>query len=71
MPIFRVKIAGRNKPLLARAESQAKLKDLLVEAKALTAKELAEAFGEPVWEGGELPADEPAADVGDPPPSES
>jgi hypothetical protein len=69
--IFRVKIAGRDKPILARAESAAKLREALVEAKALTAKELADAFGEPVWTPGEpLPADEPIEDKPADPPTE-
>lgn len=61
MPIFRVKIAGRSKPILARADSAAKVREAIVEAKALTSKELSDAFGEAVWTPGEeLPA-EPAA----------
>lgn len=65
MPIFRVNILGRDKPILARADSAAKVRESLVEAKALTSKELSDAFGEAVWEPGQpLPA-EPKIEAGD------
>lgn len=64
MPIFRVNIAGRTKPLLMRGDSAAKVREAIVDAKALTSKELADAFGEAVWTPGEaMPEDEkPEAD---------
>lgn len=67
MPIYRMKIAGRNKPVLVKAESAAKAKDQIVEAKALTAEEMGEALssGEKVWNpGDDLPDDEAELEPG-------
>ncbi len=63
MPIYKMHIAGRNKPVLVKADSAAKAKDFVVEAKALTAEEMGAALesGEKVWNGTDaLPADEAA-----------
>jgi hypothetical protein len=60
MPIYRVAIVGRKAPVLLKAESAAKAKDLIVTAESLTGEEMADALadGEKVWTPGtDLPAD--------------
>jgi hypothetical protein len=63
MGVYRMKLAGRRKPILVKAESIAKAKDAIVEGEKLDAEEMADALanGESVWKpGDELPADDPA-----------
>lgn len=62
MPVYRITIKGRRKPILTKAETAAKARDSVVDAVALTAEEMADALsdGEKLWTAGdELPADEP------------
>lgn len=63
MGVYRVKVAGRVKPILLRAKGRPEAVARIVEeAKALTAEEVEEAFdkGESVWrEGDPFPDDEP------------
>ncbi len=64
MPIYRLKLAGRRKSILVKAESAAKAKELVVTVKALNAEEMQEAIesDEKLWKAGdELPADTPEA----------
>lgn len=67
MPIYGVKVRGEPKERVVRASSAAKARDHVVEAKALTAEELADAIGK----GAEIETAtevEPAPDpAGDPP----
>lgn len=70
MPIYGVKVRGEPKECVVRASSAAKARDHVVEAKALTAEELADAIGK----GAEIETAtevEPAPDpAGDPPPAD-
>lgn len=62
MPIYRVTIEGRRKPVLVKEDSAAKAKDRFVKAESLSAEEMADAMaaGETVWLAGTpLPADDP------------
>ncbi len=51
MPIYNVTVAGRKSPVLIKAESASKAKDAVVDVKALTAEEMADALasGKTVW----------------------
>jgi hypothetical protein len=65
MPIYHVKIAGRTKRVLVKADSAAKAKDTVVQATALSAEEMADALanGEQVWNpSAPFPADELTTD---------
>lgn len=65
MPVYRATIAGRTKPVLVRDDSAAKASSQLVQLKALTSDEMADALasGEKVWKPGEeLEADDKPAD---------
>lgn len=65
MGVYRMKVTGRRKPVLVRADSLAKAKDALVSGEGLKAEEVEDALvaGEKVWKpGDELPADEAAQD---------
>jgi len=74
MPIYGVKVLGEPKERVVRASSAAKARDHVVESKALTAEELADAIGkgaeiETATEAEPDPApagDPPAADPGTP-----
>lgn len=60
MGVYRVKVEGRNKPILVKEESQAKAKDRVVSAELLKSEDLAEAMeaGETIWKVGDpFPAD--------------
>lgn len=62
MPVYRMRITGRRKPILMKSETNAKARDTLVTAELITAEEMADALGdgEKIWvPGTELPADEP------------
>lgn len=67
MPIYGVKVRGDGSKRVVRASSAAKARDHVVEAKALTAEEFADAIGK----GAEIETateEEPAPDpAGDPP----
>lgn len=61
MGVYRMKLQGRRKPVLVKAESIAKAKDLLVEGEKLDAEAMGDALaaGEVVWKPGDaLPADD-------------
>jgi hypothetical protein len=61
MPIYKAKIAGRNKPVLVRADTAAKARDQVVEVEALDSGQLQDALeaGEAVWKPGTpLPEDD-------------
>lgn len=63
MGVYRMKVAGRVRPILVKAESLAKAKDAVVEGEKLDAEEMGEALakGEALWKPGEpLPADDAA-----------
>lgn len=60
MGVYRVKVEGRNKPVLVKEDSQAKAKDRVVSAELLNAEQMAEAMdaGETIWKAGDpFPAD--------------
>ncbi len=62
MPVYRMTIVGRRKPILLKGETAAKARDALVTAALITAEEMADALGdgEKIWvPGTDLPADEP------------
>lgn len=66
MAIYGVKIVGRRKRILVRAESQAKAVAALVTASSLNAEEMQDALdaGEAVWKAGQpLPDDEPLGEA--------
>jgi hypothetical protein len=73
MAVYRVKLAGRTKPILLRAKNKTEaIERVVIEMGALTGEDVEEALdkGETVWKLGEdLPADDVAADevVNDPP----
>lgn len=72
MPIYGVKVRGDGSKRVVRASSAAKARDHVVEAKALSAEELADAIEagaeiETAAEGEGDPAPDPA---GDPPPAD-
>lgn len=63
MPVYRMRITGRRKPILLKGETAAKARDTLVTAELITAEAMADALGngEQIWTPGtDLPADEPA-----------
>lgn len=71
MGVYRMTIAGRNKPVLLRAKNKTDAVEALVEGKSLTAEEVEEALvaGDKLWTPGDpLPEDdkpeEPAAPEG-------
>ncbi len=62
MPVYRMTIVGRRKPILLKGETAAKARDALVTAEIITAEEMVDALnsGEKIWApGDDLPADEP------------
>lgn len=62
MPVYRMTIKGRRKPILTKAESAAKARDSLVECELVNAEEMVDALtgGEKLWApGDDLPEDEP------------
>jgi len=68
MGVYKMKLTGRGKPVLVRADSLAKAEKALVEGKALTAEQVEDALvaGDKVWKPGEeLPADDPALEAGE------
>lgn len=69
MAVYRIKLAGRNKPILLRAKSKTEaIERVVVEVGALTGDEVEEALdaGDKVWKlGDELPADEEIVDAPD------
>jgi len=72
MGVYRIKVAGRNMPILLRAKSKTEATERVVESvESLTAEEVEEALdaGEKVWKPGEpLAADEEVKDAPDPEP---
>jgi len=69
MPIYNLKIRGRRKAVLVKADSAAEAKNAVVEATSLKADEMADALanGEKVWNPDEpFPADEPERDSKEP-----
>lgn len=66
MAIYRVKVKGRNSPILLRSKSKTEATDAVVtEAKALTGEEVEQAFadGAKLWDPATpLPADEVVED---------
>lgn len=74
MPIYGVKVRGEPKERVVRASSAAKARDHVVEAKALTAEELADAIGkgaeiETATETESEPTPPPASDEPTPEPA--
>lgn len=66
MPVYRITIKGRRKPILTKADSAAKARDAVVECEQVTAEDMIDALGggEKIWTpGDDLPADEPAPEV--------
>jgi hypothetical protein len=66
MGVYRIKLAGRRKPILLRAKSKTEATERVVETiESLTGEEVETALdtGEKVWKvGEELPDDDPAPD---------
>lgn len=60
MPIYNAKIIGRTLPIMVRADTAAKARDMLVDVAMLTAEEMADAMasGAVLWKpGNDVPAD--------------
>jgi hypothetical protein len=68
LPIYRLTIRGRRKPILVKADSAADAKNAVVEAVSLKADEMADALadGEKVWNSAEpFPPDDPQGEESD------